>query len=274
MSINTEIELLQSTKANIKGAIRAKGVSVTNEAYSYYPAKIGQISTATGAYTSDLTALINGTTTDLVIPYGTTVIRERFASNFSSLVTVTIPETVTFIGSDAFYNCANLQSVTCLATTPPDYSALNFFDRTNTVILVPEECVNLYKSRWGGYSGRIQAIPTNRLFNSIVDRSVTEIEIPNDVTAIGRYAFSDCTSLTTVTIPSSVTSIQYGAFSGCTALTSLTVKRTTPPTLVYEAIPNNQSLVIFVPFGEVETFKSAPVWANYASKIQAIPLVS
>ena len=113
-------------------------------------------------------------------------------------------------------------------------------------------------------------MPDDTLFNSIVDRSVTEIEIPNDVTTIGLYAFSDCTSLTTVTIPSSVTSIQFGAFQGCTSLTSLTVNRTTPPTLSFEAIPNNQSLVIYVPSSAVATYQSASVWSQYSSKIQAI----
>ena len=54
--------------------------------------------------------------------------------------------------------------------------------------------------------------------------SVTSITIPNSVTSIGDYAFSNCTGLTgTLTIPNSVTSIGYGAFSGCTGLTTLTI---------------------------------------------------
>ena len=47
--------------------------------------------------------------------------------------------------------------------------------------------------------------------------------IPNGVTWIAPYAFSECHSLTSVTIPDSVTSIGWGAFSGCKSLTSVTI---------------------------------------------------
>ncbi len=43
------------------------------------------------------------------------------------------------------------------------------------------------------------------------------------VTAIGEYAFEECTKLKSVSIPNSVTTIMQGAFYGCTALTSITI---------------------------------------------------
>ena len=53
--------------------------------------------------------------------------------------------------------------------------------------------------------------------------SLTSITIPNGVTSIGWYAFSDCTSLTSVVIPDGVTSIDASTFYGCTSLASITV---------------------------------------------------
>ena len=47
--------------------------------------------------------------------------------------------------------------------------------------------------------------------------------IPDGVTEIGNYAFSNCKSLTSITIPDSVTSIGYNAFSFCASLTSVTI---------------------------------------------------
>ena len=43
------------------------------------------------------------------------------------------------------------------------------------------------------------------------------------VTAIGDFAFADCTGLTTVVIPDGITSIGLGAFSDCTGLTQITI---------------------------------------------------
>ena len=52
---------------------------------------------------------------------------------------------------------------------------------------------------------------------------MTSIDIPNSVTSIEAFAFSDCTGLTAIDIPHSVTSIGWGAFYGCIGLTSIDI---------------------------------------------------
>ena len=47
--------------------------------------------------------------------------------------------------------------------------------------------------------------------------------IPYGVTSIGKYAFSECSSLSSVTIPDSVTSIEAYAFFQCSSLKSVTI---------------------------------------------------
>ncbi len=52
---------------------------------------------------------------------------------------------------------------------------------------------------------------------------LTSVVIGDSVTSIGEYAFSDCTGLTSVVIPDSVTSIGNEAFYYCTGLTSVVI---------------------------------------------------
>ena len=71
---------------------------------------------------------------------------------------------VTQIGTDCFYLCSNLTSVTCKAITPPTLG-YDVFKSTpiasgNGHIYVPSASVNAYKSAsgWSDYASRIQAI--------------------------------------------------------------------------------------------------------------------
>ena len=68
--------------------------------------------------------------------------------------------------------------------------------------------------------------------------------IPNSVTNIGSYAFSDCYNLTSVTIPNSVTSIGGYAFSGCDNLTSITIPNSVTSIGIY-AFRNCDNLTIY-----------------------------
>ena len=80
----------------------------------------------------------------------------------------------------------------------------------------------------------------------LIERTATEITVPEGVTIIGDYAFSyydnllsvflpeslisiggsalsHCSSLTSIIIPDSVTSIEKSTFYGCSSLTSITI---------------------------------------------------
>ncbi len=58
----------------------------------------------------------------------------------------------------------------------------------------------------------------------LIERNLTSMKIPNNVTIIGKYAFTDCTSLESLTIHNRVTSISDYAFSNCRNLKDITLE--------------------------------------------------
>lgn len=55
--------------------------------------------------------------------------------------------------------------------------------------------------------------------------NVVSVVLPEDLTSIGSYAFLDCDNLKRITIPQSVTVIGSGAFKSCTSLETVTLPK-------------------------------------------------
>ncbi|GHT02808.1 hypothetical protein AGMMS49525_06880 [Bacteroidia bacterium] len=84
--------------------------------------------------TADSTLTISGTGamdnyTDVIAPW--------VVSHRHSIKTVVINNGVTSIGKGAFSYCSSLTSVTCLATTPPTLSNVNFTSVSTDTLYVP-----------------------------------------------------------------------------------------------------------------------------------------
>ncbi len=141
----------------------------------------------------------------VTIPDSVTSIGVEAFANCTGLSNVTIPASVTSIGSRAFYECTSLTSVTM----------------TNGVIFIGHSafanCTSLSNVTLPDSVTSIGDSAFNYCTN------LTSVTIPDSVTSIGSYAFYYCTSLTSVTIPDSVTSIGDGAFLECHGLTSVTI---------------------------------------------------
>lgn len=82
-----------------------------------------------------------------------------FNNNYD-LVSITIPNSVTSIGSFAFDNCGRLHSITIYATTPPSLGSGAFDNSNDCPIFVPSESYDLYQfdEGWSTYHYRLQRI--------------------------------------------------------------------------------------------------------------------
>lgn len=156
----------------------------------------------------------------------------------SSVTSVTIPASVTEIGSNAFAGCTNLTSVhyagdwsnlTIQSGNPAVQDAANAplfdfeFTLDNTAAIVTNYKYNgaaadvTIPSRYKGKP--VTTIGHAAFFNS----AVTSVTIPDSVTSISDSAFINCPQLTNISIPNSVTYIGFSAFSSCTSLKSITL---------------------------------------------------
>ena len=149
--------------------------------------------------------------TTITLPECITVIENNAFYQCDGLVEFTIPESVTTIGSSAFYYCSKLTSITI-----PDST-------TSIGNAAFRNCSSLteFRGKFAADSGRILVIDGTLV--AFAPKGLTEYTIPDSITTIGNYTFSNCSSLTSVTITDSVTSIGSKAFLSCSSLTTVTI---------------------------------------------------
>ena len=119
----------------------------------------------------------------------------------SSLISVAIPNSMKTIGSSAFRNCSSLLSM----SIPNSVNSIGNYAFYN--------CTSLSSV---ALSDSLTAIG-NYLFYSCI--GLSSVNIPNSVTSIGTYAFYNCQSLASIALPNSLTSIGSYAFYGCNGAT-------------------------------------------------------
>jgi hypothetical protein len=105
-----------------------------------------------------------------------------FGIGNSTVTSVTIPDSVTSIGSKAFYACNRLTSI----TIPDSVTSIGEYAFSS--------CASLSSVIIGN---SVTSIGKDAFFFCT---SLTSITIPDSVTSIGEYAFYACTSLTRITV--------------------------------------------------------------------------
>ncbi len=178
-----------------------------------------------------------GSAADIVIPskidgYTVTIIGNNSFSDYSlnsNIESVVIPNTVTTIGSDVFFNCTNLVNL----SIPDSVTSIGEQAFENIGISTLHISKNVTFIDGAAFAGCNQLVsitvdPENPVYDSrdncnaviFTDNNSLEVGckntvIPDTVTGIGYCAFFNCNELKELTIPDSVKYIDYSAFYYC-----------------------------------------------------------
>lgn len=215
--------------------------------------------------------------TGITIPNSVTTIGHNAFQDCSGLTNVVIPNSVTIIDYGVFNRCLSLVSV----TIPNGITSIGRYAfaecKSLVSVTIPNSVTTIGDEAFYKCGGLTSAIIGNNV-TTIGTKAfrwcsgLTSVSIPDSVTTIGESAFYVCSGLTSVTIGSGVTSIGMYAFNGCSSLQSITCLAVTPPTLDNSnAFDYTNNCPIYVPSQSVSVYKSTGGWSYYANRIQPIP---
>ena len=251
-TIQTEIELLQNTKDELRTAIMEKGVSVSsNDLFSTYPTRISQISMTPGDKDDLFKSLIDRSITSLVVPDGTEILRPHAFSGCGSITSLTLPNSLKIIYNGALTGlhgvttlvipdsvkrierCSSYPATTTNLTSLTLGSGLEyignnaFYNRTNltsiTCLATTPPTLNTNTNAFDNTNNCPIYVPAA----SVDTYKAAWTRYASRIVGISPYAtfnsIVDRSISGDYTIPSDVTVIGYGAFYGCTSLTSVTI---------------------------------------------------
>lgn len=194
----------------------------------------------------------------LTIPQSVTSISTRAFYNCRNLASVTIGNSVSYMGYEVFYNCSGLTSVT-IGNAVTFIGTSAFCGCSN----LEEVHISDIASWCNIYFDSTDANPLCYAHDLYLgDELVTNLEIPNGVKEIKKYAFYCCNNLTSVVFPNSVTSIGKYAFHYCNSIASVYSHNTIPPS------PNSDSFsdydaTLYVPIGSKTDYWLHPIWGKF-----------
>jgi len=156
----------------------------------------------------------------------------------NNIISVVIPDTVTYLGYGTFYECTNLELVITPNNVTAIYpSAFSGCGKLTDITIrnagyVDSEAfrscfallaINVSASSvtCSSLNGVLFDKSKTRLIAYPAGKSETTYTIPNTVTSIGSWAFDSSANLTSIIVPSSVSAIGLWSFNWCPNLTSM-----------------------------------------------------
>ena len=161
---------------------------------------------------------------EFVIKDGTKAVADYVLRYYKNITKVIIPDSVQYIGNDAFANCENLSRIT-IGKNVKKFGAYAFYECYKLSDVYYEGSISSWcdidfvvdHSRIGQYSNPIRYADNFYINGTLVE----EIVIPEDVTEINSFCFNYYEKLKKVTLGNNVKKIGSYAFYGCISLENL-----------------------------------------------------
>ena len=165
------------------------------------------------------------------------------------ITSITIPDSVTSLGTNAFYACSSLKRLNSdtdgVFNLPNGIQTIGtsafYMCREMTKMVLPSGITKIDESVFYQCNGLVSIGPVG---------SGASLEIPNTVTTIGYGAFWHCIGMKYITIPSTVTTIANYAFADCRIAETITCSRSTAPSIKnYTFVDVKTNGTLYVPSG-------------------------
>lgn len=160
-------------------------------------------------------------------------IEDNAFSNCAKLTILSIPDSITYVGKNAFSGCTNLkyfenENGAYLGNSDNPYVIIiSAKDNQRTDFTLTKQTRIIYDSAFYNFRNLknieldgIFCLGYRAFYNC---KSLVSVNLSDGATSIGGYVFYTCTSLKSVNIPDSVTYIGDRAFYGCNQLESITI---------------------------------------------------
>ena len=188
---------------------------------------------------------------------------------YSSIASISIPNSVTSIGDSAFANASLTSIVVPDNVTHIGVAAFADMEETLKSAVIGSgvkelnatfvECMSLESVI---LSEGLETIG-DEVFNGC--NSLSSINIPHSVTSIGYAAFAGCLPLESIVIPSGVTSIGEWAFNYCTSLSSVTCLAMTPSAMGEWVFDGCDNPTLFVLCNALVDYQAHEQWGQFAN---------
>ena len=154
---------------------------------------------------------------------------------------------ITYVGTYAFRDCAELTSVSLPAGLEEMGSSVFRYCESLTSITIPAGVTSIGGDFFYGCASLKSVTLPDSLWDAggctFMDcASLTSVRLPANLRDIAWWMFKDCTSLTSVTIPRGTVEVMKEAFDGCTSLKNVTFTGSTADWKGVTIRPGNTAL--------------------------------